>query len=566
MTNRQRAKRYITYCTNESNPVSSWIRKNVRMYLADMERVDDPDFPFYFDEDAADHVIGVFENLQFSLGKWSQKNFDLDDWQLFILWCAYGWKNKADKMRRYNQIYIKVARKNGKTEFLSGIGIYGQFFDPYEKDAQIYWFATKKEQAAIGFSRQKTMTSLLTKKSGWFATMVRIYQYSISSRNDSSYTRYLGQDSKTEDGYSPFYGLCDEYHAHQTDGMINVVESGMGSRDSPMTWIITTAGTNPDGPCAQFERHLKQGLDGIIPLNAELPFIFDLDEGDDWKDESVWAKANPGLGVSVSMAFLRAAYLKANTQGVAKRMNFQTKNLNMWLKANSVWISGDDWKQNAGTETVEQMRESLKGRQCYGGLDLALVSDLSVLTLCFPPESENEPVKFLSWAWCPDATADRRFQLDAVPYFEWAEKGYLELTPGNVTDFNYIKRKITELWDTYQIHSIGYDPHAATHIVTDLDAAGVVMETYRQTQPNMSPSIHKFERLAISQGMAHGNDPVLSWCVSNVQIKMYANGNVMMDKDKSSEKIDAAVSAVMSFGQWQEHYSESGDQVYAVVL
>lgn len=566
MENEQRAARYEQYVLDEANPVSSWIRKAVRMQQADRERIPDEDFEFYFDDEAANHVIDVFGLLQFSQGRWSATNFELSDWQLYILWCAYGWKKKADGLRRYNQIYIKVARKNGKTEFLSGVGIYGQFFDPYEKDAQIYWFATKKDQAAIGFNRQKTMSSLLVRKSAMYATMVRHYQYSISGREDKSFTKYLGQDSSSEDGHSPFYGLCDEYHAHPTDGMLNVIESGMGSRQSPMTWIITTAGTNPDGPCAQFERRLKQGLDGIVELHAELPFIFDLDEGDDWQDETVWAKCNPNLGVSVSIEFLRAEYMKAKTQGVAKRMNFQTKNLNIWLKAHTEWIGADVWKSNAGPMNVDELRESLKGRLCFGGLDLALVSDLSVLSLCFPPEKEDEPVKFLCWAWCAEQTAFRRAELDAVPYLEWSEAGYMELTPGNVTDFNYIKANILELCKEFQIHSIGYDPHAATHIVTDLKDEGVDMEEYTQNQTNMSPPTKLFERAVIDQGVEHGGNPVLAWCISNVQIKTYPNGNIMMDKGASSEKIDAAVSTVMSYGQWQEHYTETGDDLLIAIL
>jgi len=566
MTNRERAQRYIAHCANESNTVSSWIRKNVRMYLYDIARVDDDDFPYYFDEESANHVIDFFGLLQFAKGRWSKEDFVLSDWQLFVLWCAYGWKKKSNGWRRYNQIYIKVARKNGKTEFLCGIGIYGQFIDQYEKDAEVYWFATKKDQAAIGFERQKTMTSFLAQRSPEFATMVRVYQYSISGRNDKSFTKYLGQDSSSEDGHNPFYGLCDEYHAHPTDGMLNVIESGMGARQSPMTWIITTAGTNPDGPCAQFERTCKQGLDGIVDRGGVLAFIFDIDEGDDWEDETAWAKANPGLGDSVSIDFLRGEYQKAKTQGVAKAMNFKTKNLNIWLKSFTEWIAADLWKRNTGPETVSQMMESLKGRRCYGGLDLAVVSDLSTLTLCFPPESEDESIKFLQWSWCAHDTAMKRFQLDAVPYLEWAEKGYMTLTPGNVTDYNYIKHEILRLCEMYEIHSIGFDPYAATHIVTDLIDEGVTMEKFAQNQPNMSPAIKGFERAVIMEGIAHGGNPLFAWAVSNVVIDQKPNGNVMLDKGKSSEKIDPVVSAVIAFGQWQEYYEESGASVSAAVL
>jgi len=219
-----------------------------------------------------------------------------------------------------------------------------------------------------------------------------------------------------------------------------------------------------------------------------------------------------------------------------------------------------------GAESVEELRESLKGRLCFGGMDLAPVTDLSSLTLCFPPENEDEPIKFLKWLWCPYDKALIRAELDAVPYFDWYENGYMELTPGNVTDYNFIQAKIEEVCELYQVHSIGFDPYSGTELVTNLINQGIPMEKYTQTQPNMSPAIKGFEREVLKFGIAHGGDPALAWCVSNVVIKNYPNGNVMMDKDKSPEKIDAAVSTVMAYGQYQEHLDETGDTVLSAVM
>ena len=563
---RLKSDRYIEYALDEANPVSSWVRKVVRMHLADMERISEPDFPFYFDEEEAERVIRIFGNFQFAKGRWSKQFFDLDDWQAFILWCAYGWKRKDNHHRRFNQIYIKVARKNGKTEFLSGIGIFGQFFDRYEKDAEIYWFATKKDQAAIGFERQKTMNSLLCQHSPKFATKSRSIQYRILGREDKSFTAYLGQDSKTEDGLNPFYGLCDEYHAHKTDGMLNVIESGMGARRCPMTWIITTAGANTDGPCFQFEQYCKQGLDGVTELHGVLPFIYDLDHDDDWRDENNWSKPNPGLGKSVSIEYLRSEFIKATTQGKAKEMNFKTKNLNIWIKSETPWLSNEIWRDNAGEQTPAELMESLKGRLCFGGLDLAMVSDLSVLSLCFPPKEEGERVKFLFFAFCANDTAMRRHELDAVPYLQWADLGYLILTPGNVTDFNFIKAKILELAALFNIHSIGYDPYAATHITTDLIDEGVEMEKYAQNVSTMSPMIKLVERAALNRELAHGNNPVLLWCLSNVQMINKVNGNVMLGKPNDGAKIDAVTAMVISYGQWQEHLDATDSDILFAVL
>jgi phage terminase large subunit-like protein len=546
------------------------------MHLSDLEKVNNKDFAFYFDEDAATHPISLFDNLQFAKG--SKEFFNLLDWQVFIMWCAYGWRRKSynirgewtkdskSDFRRYKQIYIKVARKNGKTEWMAGIGLYGQFFDPHTEDAEIYWFATKKEQAAKGFDRQKEMTNRLAAHSPAFALMARVMQYRIVSRSGSSFTTYLGQDSKGEDGAFPFYGICDEYHAHKTNGMLNVVESGMVSRHSPMTWIITTAGDNPESPCAQFEKFCKQGLDGVVNLGGVLPFIFDLDEEDDWKDEKNWSKPNPSLGQTVIIENLRDDYQRALSQGVSFKNNFLRKNLNIWLRAHSEWIAADVWQKNAGDETVDQLRESLKGRICFGGLDLALKSDLSAFALVFPPEKEGERIKILSWAFCPEDTAYKRAELDAVPYIEWAEQGSMILTPGNVTDFSFLKEKILEICQDYSVHSIGYDPYKSTQLITDLIENGVEMEVFAQKPAVISPATQEFERLALSESFAHGDDNVLKWCISNAVTTESAQGNIRLDKSRSSEKIDAAMAAVMACGQWAEHRDSNETKIYFAIL
>jgi phage terminase large subunit-like protein len=348
--------------------------------------------------------------------------------------------------------------------------------------------------------------------------------------------------------------------------MLNVVESGMVSRHSPMTWIITTAGDNPDSPCAQFEKFCKQGLDEVVPLGGTLPFIFDLDDGDDWEDEKMWQKPNPSLGQTVIIENLRDDYQRAISQGISFKNNFLRKNLNVWLRAHSEWLAADVWKANTEGATVEQLRESLKGRTCFGGLDLALVSDLSSIVLIFPPEKEGERIKLLSWSFCPEDTAYKRAELDAVPYIEWAESGYMMLTPGNVTDFSFIKKKILELSETYAIHSIGYDPYKSTQLVTDLIEEGVQMESFAQKPAIMSPAVNEFERLALSKSFEHGNDPILKWCISNAQVVKSAQDNARLDKGASSEKIDAAVAAVMAGGQWAEHRDNTGNDVLFAIL
>lgn len=559
-------ERYIEFCLNPENVVSSWVRKLCQRHLDDLERAKQPNAKFYFSEPDAQHVLNVFGHLQFSQGRWRGKPFELLDWQTFVLWLAYGWRRVDNDQRRFNKVYIKVARKNGKTEFLAGIGIYGQYFDREEKDAQVYWFATKKDQATIGFDRQKAMTEQLIRKSPGFAMKARVMQYRIRGRDDNSFTAYLGQDSKGEDGLSPFYGLCDEYHAHPTDGMMHVIESGMGSRVSPMMWIITTAGVLPDGPCARFEKICKQVLDGLVESDDVLPVIFDLDPADDWQDEKNWGKPNPGLGASVSIDFLRAEYRKAMTEGVAKQMNFQTKNLNIWQKSVVAWVKAEDWRANTDGLTRADIMERMKARLCFGGLDLASTKDLCTLALAFPPLEEGEPWYLLQWSWAPEETIDRRSRLDAVPYLQWVNDGYLITTPGNVTDYAYIKNKVLEVQELFDLHSVGFDRASSYKLIPELIDEGVEMQPFGQGYVSMSAPSKSLEVMALSKQLEHGSDPVLAWAMSNVAIQTDAAGNIKPDKDRSADKIDPIVATIMAVGQANLHLTEIESRTGSPVL
>lgn len=537
---------FISNAMNPDSVVSEFVRMAVKRHESDLkEVVENPDFLYYFDDEASKHVLSVFCNFKFAQGKWARSKFELHGWQAFVLWVAYGWKRKDNNWRRFEKVYIKVPRKNGKTEFMAGIGMYGQSFDRYDQDRQVFWFATKKDQAAIGFKKQKSMASLLMLDSPTYASKVKITQYRISDRESAGFTVYLGKDSKTEDGHDPFYGLCDEYHAHPNNDMLDVIESGMGARDSPMIWIITTAGTNPEGPCATFERTCKQILRGVIQNDAVLPLIFDLSENDDWEDERNWAKVNPSLGVSPKIEYLRSQYQKAKTQGITARNNFLTKNLNVWVKSLNQWMLDDVWMKHAAPIITDE----LNGRLCFGGLDLATTSDIAALILEFPPENEGEKTQILCRFWCPEDSAMKRSKLDGVPYLQWANDGYLTLTPGNVTDYNFIKKEILELAEKYYLHSVGYDPYNSSQLVIDLMEEGLLFEKFSQRAVVMSAPINDMERLILTGEYNNGLNPVLRWMCSNTVTETSAEGNIRFDKKRSTEKIDGMVAAAMAHGQ-----------------
>lgn len=522
------------------------IRQVCRRHIDDMESQSDDTFPYYFDSDSATKAIKFVQLQKHAKGAMRGKPFDLQGWQAAPLWCVYGWKRKDNGLRRYRTAYIKVARKNGKTEYAAAIGNYG-FFADNEKDPEVCWVATKKDQAKIGWQRQKLMIQELQRMSPYIRSLCTTAAHRVYTKEGDGFVSYLGRDSKTEDGHNPYYGIVDEYHAHLTDDMINVITSGMGGRMQPLLWIITTAGFNPNSPCAIFEKKCKQAALGQIDLDSVFPWVHDLDEEDDWEDESVWSKANPNLGVSVHLHNLREDYKKAKELGATHEVNFKTKNLNQWTTSGSTWIPDDQWLKNFEEIDIE----SLKGRECYGGLDLASVRDLCALCLFFPArQGVDEKHVVLFWHWVNEDQAADREKNDGVPYTQWAADRHIELTPGNITDHAYIESRMINLMEKYNIVSVAYDRKMSAHLIPSLADKGIRLEPFGQGFLSMSAPTKEFERLVYSEAINHLNNPVVRWQMSNVAIEMDAAGSIKISKNKSGEKVDGPVAMAMAIGEW----------------
>lgn len=552
----KRADKYIEQVKKGDIIVCKWIQKAIQRHLDDLKKAKKKDFPYFFSPTHAQNAIEAFELQRLAFGEHTDEPFVLMPWQACILYLAYGWRRKADHRRRFVKVYIKVARGNAKTEFLAGVGNIGFFFES-EKDPQIYWVATKKDQAKIGFGRQKTMAQRLRRDFVEISEMCDTSVGRIYETNGVGYVTYLGKDSKTEDGFSPLYGLIDEYHAHPNDDMIHVIESGMVKRQSPMTWIITTAGNNPNCPCAEFEKRCKNMLQGDVQNDQLLAFIYDLDEGDNWQDQANWVKPNPSLGISLHLGALISEYEKAITEGVQKENNFKTKNLNVWVSSHRAWISDDKFKAT-GKKFDPAI---LQGQLCFGGLDLSKNRDITALALFFPGKTEKDKHHAILKSWCPEENAVERNRLDGIPYLQWAHDGWLSLTPGDIIDTEYIKAEIFAAKTEYKFHSCAYDRWRATELILDInEEIGVVdtetdqfMEGFTQTAGHFSGPLTQMEKMILRRQLNHGRNPVLEWMNRNVIIFTDTNGNIKIDKRSSKEKVDGMVALAMAIGQWMTY-------------
>ncbi len=510
---------------------------------------------YYFDEDETTYIGQIFTLLKHTSGDYGGKPFGMLPWQAFVLYYIFGWKVRATGKRLVRKAYVEVAKKNGKTELAAGIGLLGAFFDE-EYGAEVYSAANKFDQASICWRSAATMSRFLREDSAGFASLVELHNATnnrnIFSRQQNSFFKPVAADSKTLDGLRPHFSIIDEYHEAPSDDILRNLSSGMVNRSQPLLFIITTAGFNIQGPCYNYRAVVKDILECKKNDDSTFGIIFCLDEGDDWENEKNWVKANPSIGVTPTWEGLRTEYKKAVNEGSSAEINFKTKNLNEWTKQSKVWIQQHIWKRNyRGFE-----QDELIGRKCFGGLDLAKTRDITAFTLLFPPEEEKEKYKLVCRFFCPEDNARERSKKDRVPYLDWSKSGHLIMTPGNVTDYDYVENEIYTLGSLFDIESIGYDAWNATQLATSLEMNDVNMRRFGQYTKDFNEPINWIERNAMMGKIDHNNNPVLEWMVGNVELLIDSNGNKKFNKKKSREKIDGMVAFGMSVGEMLDLYTD----------
>jgi len=491
----------------------------------------------YFDQVAGRRALRWFTFLQHSKGSQFQgKPFDLSGWEAFIVWSLFGWKN-ADDTRRFRKAYISVAKKNGKTTFGAAIALYMMKGDK-EARAEIYSAATKRDQARYCFDEAKNMIRVSPGMSNYFT----VYEHSIFDESTGSYFQPLSADYKKQDGLNPHFAIIDEYHAHKDDGLVNNIQSGMGARVQPLLFYITTAGFDRTSPCYEEEEVCKKILQGILDQDDKFAMIFSLDEGDDWEDMTLWRKANPNMDISVTRKFLESEYKNAKNNN-RKIVNFQTKNLNMWVDSSMSWIRHKAWKDcNFGYDP-----EKLIGKMCYGGLDLASHVDFNWLSMVFDNDQTGGK-DLLCWAWIPEAKLEDSG--DRVDYRRWRDQGWLKVTPGNVVDIDTMLSDIIGICHTYDVQSIGVDPARLYHGVSQgLQKEGITLNEFRQNTVTMDTPTRELEKLVLERKLNHGGNPILAWMISNVEIMEDTSGNIKASKGRSRDKIDGVVATIMALGE-----------------
>ncbi len=526
-----------------------WVRAMCERHRRDLETGHERGLRF--DEAAGQHVIDFFRFLRHSKGEWAGQVFALEPWQQAILWILFGWL-REDGLRRFRTAYLEESRKNGKTQIAAGVGLYLLDADG-EPGAEIYTAATKRDQARIAHGEATRMV----KASPLLRRRMRVVKDNINVPQTAAKFEPLGRDSDSLDGLNVHGVIADEVHAWRGRDMWDVLETATGARRQPLMVAITTAGYDRQSLCWELHDYTQKVLSGVVDDDTHFGAIYAIDEGDDWQDERCWAKANPNLGVSVKLDDLRRKAAKAKEMPSALNA-FLRLHLDVWTQAESRWMNPDAWRACALPVDVE----GLRGRTCFGGLDLSSTTDISAFVLVFPPAGPDEPYMVLPRFWIPAASMRRRSHDDGVPYEAWVRSGWMKTTPGDVIDYDFIVAEIDELAQAYDIGEIAFDRWGATKMIQELQSRGMEVVQFGQGFASMSAPMKELERLVLSKRIAHGGNVPLAWMIDNVVAEEDAAGNIKPSKAKSTEKIDGVVAMVMALDRASRHDPDAAASVY----
>lgn len=517
-----------------------YVRLACQRFLDDLKRTD---WPYHFDEAAANRACEFMQLMPHTKGKWAaQKNrLEFQPWQCFIEANLFGWLNRETGKRRFREAYEEVPRKNGKSIRLAARGIY-LFCADGEAGAEVYSGATTEKQAYEIFRPAWQMVQKLS-------PLRERYSIEQSGNAKNPGPLYVVDDmskfetliGKPGDGSSPHAALIDEYHEHDTDHMVDAMQTGMGAREQPLLSIITTAGSNLGGPCYEKRRDIIRILERQVEDETIFGIIFGIDEDDPWDSPASLKKANPNYGISVFEDFLLAQLAQAK-RSATKQNAFRTKHLNDWVGARTVWMNMLAWQRQKRAMTVEDFR----GVPCWMGVDLASKIDVAALVMLF---ERDQQLFCIPRFYVPEAAVEENDK-----YRQFATSGDLIVTPGAQTDIAFIEEDIKRFASIVKLEDAGFDDWQANDLMNRLQSTSLKdkVVNFNQTVRNMSEPMKEVEARVISRRLWHDGNPVMAWMMGNVAAKIDAKENIYPRKENDNDprcKIDGPVALITAMGR-----------------
>ncbi|MDU7250849.1 MAG: terminase TerL endonuclease subunit [Clostridium sp.] len=509
-----------------------------KRFLNDLDKSQNEDYPYFFDYEELYKFYKWAGLFKHRAGVLKGKKIDLVPFQLFIVGNLFCWKHKDTGLRRFRKAYIQIARKNAKSQLLGIIASYECFLS--EEQAEVYLAGWDKEQSSIVYREIKYQIESAELLKGKYTDSYG----KITHLKSGSFIKPLSREAKnTGDGTNPSLGIVDEYHAHKTSEIYDVILSGMVAREQPLMVIITTAGFDLSRPCFKEYQYVSKILDPNNPTENEEYFVMicELDIEDDIKDESNWIKANPIVATYENgLNYLRGE-LKAALDAPEKMRNFLTKNMNKWVDMKeSGYMNMQKW---AECENNKLTFADFEGEECVGGLDLSTKLDLTSIAFEFKRNDKYYPFQH---SFMPDETYQKRVREGKYRFDLWKEQKLLTVTPGAVIDYAFVKQWIQKQEQKYnlKIKEIGYDPYNATQFVQEMEQEGYVMVEVRQGAFTLNEPTKDFRDQVYDKKLEHSGDGLLTWAIGNAVTKQNAQEFIMLDKAKSSEKIDPAAATI----------------------
>ena len=503
-----------------------------RRFLDDLER---SDWEWEYQEKRVEHVCSFMEMaIKHLKGPLANQLLVLEPWQCFVFANMYGWVNE-DGTRRFQNVIVFIARKNGKSLFASACAIYELIFG--ESGGEIYSIATKQDQARICWEVAKRMISIApTQVKGSLKTS------HASIWNDKEFNKYiaLGRDSKSMDGLNPSFVIFDEAAAYSDRNLIDVITSGQAARSNFTNLFITTAQFSKSTVYFEYHQYLESVLKGKVEDERIFGVLYSLDKDDDWMDESVWEKANPNWGVSVIPENFKNEFSQSMAMK-SKRNSFLVKNLNIWSSNTEAWIDTSYW-----TDSEVIVDEIPKNGKLFVSFDLSMSKDLATIAELYV--AEDGKAYFDYTCYLPQKTFDESPVHVKPIYHRAIMDGKLILCDLDVVDYSMMEEHLKHLYGSYECMNISYDPWNANQLVTNLEREGIDrMFAVGQGISHLSDPSKHLERLVIEKKIYHKDDPFFLWQLENCTFFTDRNNNIKVQKgDDPHQKIDSVIALIMA--------------------
>ncbi len=501
---------------------------------------------FTFQSDLGQYVVDFFPAwFRHFKDRFAGKPFVLDTWQRDdIVMPLFSWVHKDTGLRRFNSLDVWVAKKNGKSMFASGLGLYILVAE-HKEGPEVYAVANDRDQASIVYGSAADMVEA---SPGLRRRLVVRRHNMVIRYGTSAWFKALSGEHRKQHGLNPYMVIIDEIHAFNGRGaeLFKSLYYGDVMRMQPLRIIISTAGDDEHTIGYERYEYARSVLKGETEDITSLVFIAEPEKEDDWKKPATWAKANPGFGTIIREDEMAQKCAEAQASP-AMKAQFEQLRLNRWVATANPWFDMAKW--DACGHDIDE--DELEGMECVGGLDLASVLDLVAFVLAFPHEDGD--VTILPWFFMPEEQlhnkdAMHRGGADLGP---WVREGFITVTPGAETDHAFVKRTILECQSRFALGEIVYDDWNIGNMNNDLEGEGITMIKCPQNLKQMNRPSKKFEALVVGGKLRHSNNPVMNWMARNVCIYENANQDIrpVKQKRKTGKKIDGIIAAIMAVGR-----------------